>query len=104
MENTIPFTQYLLPDGRKRDIAIARPKEICDKAMDIIKAGHRFEAEVLMTGEVSVTIFHIAEGEDRDIEVVPNGPEVPLAVDRMITRFYDGQFATEGGHADANKS
>lgn len=28
------------------------------------------------------------EEEDKDIEVVPNGPEVPLAVDRMVTRFH----------------
>lgn len=84
---SIPFTQYLMPDGRIRQIAIDRPKDICDKALDIIKAGYRFEAEMLRTGEISLTIFCIADEEDVDIEVIPNGPEVPLAVDRLITRF-----------------
>jgi hypothetical protein len=85
-----------MPDGRIQQIAINRPKDIYDKAMDIINTGHRFEAEVLTTGEVSLTIFHIVDEEDRDIEIVPNGPEVPLAIDRMIMRFHE-QITLESG-------
>jgi hypothetical protein len=88
-EYHIPFTQYLLPDGRKRDVTIVRPKEIYDKAMDIVKAGHRFEAEVLTTGMVSLTIFNLQKQEDVAIKVVSNGPEVQEAIDRMITRFHE---------------
>ncbi len=83
----IPFTQYLMPDGRKRDVSISRPKEIYDKALDIIDAGYRFEAEVLTTGQVSLTIT--GRDEDVDIEVVENGPKVPLAVDNMVNRFWE---------------
>lgn len=84
----IPFTLYLLPNGRKVEVIIDRPKDIYDKAMDIIKAGYRFEAEVLTCGMVSLTIFHLIDEEDKDIEVISNRPEVPTAVDRMITRFW----------------
>lgn len=90
----IPFTQYLRPNGRTTDATIDRPKEIYDKAMDIIKAGYRFEAEVLSTGHVSLTIYK--NGVDHDIEVVENGPKVPVAVDQMITRFYEDLVGKAG--------
>lgn len=83
---SIPFTQYLLPNGRKQEVTINRPKEIYDKAMAIIAAGYCFEIELLGTGHVHMTISN--DEEDLTCEVVPNGPEVPKAVDRMITRFY----------------
>jgi hypothetical protein len=82
----IPFTQYLLPNGRKIDVSIERPKDIYDKAMDIIKAGYRFEVEMLTNGLIHMTITD--DDDDQDGEVVNNGPEVPIAVDRMVTRFH----------------
>lgn len=85
----IPFTQYLLPHGRKREVSINRPKDVYDKAMDIIKNGFCFEIEILNNGLVSMTITD--DDGDQDYEIVSNGPEVPMAVDRMITRFYERQ-------------
>lgn len=90
-EFNIPFTQYLLPNGRRKDVTITRPREIHEKAMAIIAAGYRFEIVILQTGVVSMTVTGPdADGdeEDLDIELVKNGPGVPVAVDRMITRFY----------------
>ena len=86
----IPFTQYMLPDGRKKDTGIERPAAIEALASKIIEAGFRFEAEVLGTGSVSLTIVgqnEEGEEDDLDIEVVENGPEVREAIDRMIMRF-----------------
>lgn len=83
----IPFTQYLLPDGRKRETGIDRPDEVAAKAQRIIDAGHRFEAEVLTTGDVSLTIHNIADEEDVAIKVVPNGPGVGEAVDELVKSF-----------------
>ena len=84
----VPFTQYLLPDGRTKKVWIERPEDICRKAKDIIDAGHRFEIEVLTTGHVSATIHHIEDEEDIDIVVVENGPAVPVEIDRMVKRFH----------------
>lgn len=81
----IPFTQYLRPDGRRTAVTIDRPAEISDLAEQIIKAGFRFECEHLSTGHVSFTIA--GEDDDADIEVVTNGPDVPVAIDRMVKRF-----------------
>jgi len=90
--NQIPFTQYLRPNGRTREVSIERPAEIYKKAMEIINAGYRFEVEELTTGQISMTISK--DDEDCDIELVSNGPEVPVAVDRMITRFHAEKLQT----------
>ncbi len=83
----IPFTQYLRPCGRKKEISIERPTEVCEKAMEIINAGYSFEIEVLTTGHVSMTISD-DEG-DYDMKLVNNnGGDVADAVDKMINRFY----------------
>jgi len=85
----IPFTQYLRPNGRQELVEIERPPEIEAKAQRIIEAGYRFECEHLGTPpplpDVSVTISN-DEG-DVAIEICRNGPEVPKAIDRMITSF-----------------
>jgi hypothetical protein len=84
MNASIPFTQYMLPNGRKVDVSIERPSDIAAAAADIINRGYRFECEMLTTGDVSLTIAD--DDGDLDIEVVPNGKDVPAAVDRLILR------------------
>lgn len=89
----IPFTQYMLPDGRPREIKIERSDAVADKAQQIIDAGYRFEAEVLTTGDVSFTVTgpmpdDKEEEGDVDIEVTSNGPGVFEAVDRLVERFH----------------
>jgi len=83
----IPFRQYLLPDGRQKQIEIDRPEEVETKAQAIIAAGCRLEAEVLMTGEVSFTVFDLETETDEACEVCANGPAVLDAVDRLIMEF-----------------
>ena len=80
----IPFTQYLLPDGRKRAVEFSVSGEEAIIARRVLDKGLRFEAEVLTTGEVSLTIFDPEKEEDVAIEVVPNGPEVPKAVSALV--------------------
>jgi hypothetical protein len=82
----IPFTQHLMPDGRRKSITIDRPEEIESLAIALIGAGCSFEIEMLQTGEVSMTCEHTVDGETETlaIEVVPNGPAVPTAVDKMV--------------------
>lgn len=78
----IPFTQYLMPDGRQQSVWIKRDERIEALAQEVIAAGWRFECEMLQTREISLTV---SDGEeDVCIEVGPNGPEVPFAVDRLV--------------------
>jgi len=82
---TIRFTQYLRPDGRTRTVEFVVIGDMATKAEKLLKLGWRFEAEMLTTGEVSLTVED-DEDECRAIEIVPNGPEVPKAVDRLVNR------------------
>jgi len=87
----IPFTQFLMPDGRQKPISIKRPKDVVDKALSIIAAGGRFTAEVLGTGAVSLALE--LEGDDYDLELLDNGPGVPDAVDALVERVHESLIA-----------
>lgn len=79
---TIPFTQFLMPDGRTKPVEIDRPEAIATLARGLIDQGCRFEIEVLGTGEISM---EVVKGESvLASELCENGPQVPAAVDRMI--------------------
>jgi len=84
----IPFTQYMLPDGRPRPTWIDRPAEIKALADRFIAAGGRYECEILTTGEVCFTAV-LCDPSDFDeppvaIEICTNGPDVPAKVDRLV--------------------
>lgn len=84
--NDIEFTQFLMPDGRPTTVWIDRPHNIVKKAREIRAAGFRFETEMLSDyGTISLTISK--DDGDYAIKVVPNGPEVPEPIDRMIAGF-----------------
>lgn len=80
----VPVTQFLLPDGRKREVSINRPKAVADQALEVIATGLRFEAEILSTGEVHMTVADTEESLDLHSVLVRNGPQVPEAFDRLV--------------------
>lgn len=86
----IIFTQFVRPYGRREDVSIERSPEIEATAKLVVQAGGRFEVEVLLTGEVS---FEIVRGDEEEpeslaIEIIPNGPDVLAAVDRLVANAY----------------
>lgn len=85
-ETGIPFTQYLRPHGRKAKVSVERPAEVAALAQQFIAMGGWFECEELSTGHASLTACMLVDDEPDDIEIqiVPNGPEVPAAVDRLV--------------------
>jgi len=80
---SVPFTQYLLPDGRRTQVLIDMPEEVEGIARRFIASGGRYECEILTTGDVSITKRRGEEG-DVAIAVCPNGPEVPANVDKVV--------------------
>lgn len=84
--NDIEFTQYLMPHGRQIAVRIECPEDVAAKARGIIAAGFRFECEML-NDYTTISLTIVGDKADHAIEVVPNGPEVPKAVDRMILDF-----------------
>lgn len=84
---SIPFIQYMRPDGRPVQVTTESSDEVTALADELIDAGSRFECEVLTTGHVSFTIERDdAEGEVEllAIEVVPNDADIPEAVGRLV--------------------
>lgn len=80
------FTQHLRPHGKKRSIEIKVPEAIETMAESLLLQGVKFEAEVLTTGEVSLTAetWNVDEVGALAHEIVPNGPEVTEAVERLV--------------------
>lgn len=87
----VPFTQFLMPDGRRKQVFFDCKPEQDSKVMSLIEAYVSFEAEVLQTGEVSLTVeFEMPDGENETLahEICPNGPEVETAVEKLINNAH----------------
>jgi hypothetical protein len=83
----IHLTQYLLPDGRQREVSVDVPDSLRAKLAKIRKAGLTIEAEVLTTAEVSFTLACHKYAADYDILICTNGPGTRENLIRLIERF-----------------
>jgi len=89
----IPFRVYKRPNGRRvEEMFTCGSKETYDSAMAVLKEGYFFEAEVLMTGQVSVTCFDPEEETDVAIEICSNGPAVVEAIDKLVASAFKIAF------------
>ncbi len=84
VRHVITFTEYVLPNGRKRPMQIERPVEITDLAESIQRKGYRFEIELLRTGHVSMTVENNSDEQPLAHKLVPNGSKVPETVDALV--------------------
>ncbi len=82
----VAVVQYLMPDGQREQTGTRLSRELEPLYRDMVKRGCRFEAEMLTTREISVTIFNIKDEEDVDISVTSNGPEVQAGMVAMLER------------------
>lgn len=86
----IPFTQYLLPDGRKKEILWeCTDMEVSRMARDIIEAGLTFECEVLNNGFVSLSVEDLENDEQVGIQLSSNDGKISGAVDKLIRRVHE---------------
>ena len=91
---SIPFTQYHLPNGRRtQESFTGAPASLKPKVDEILAQGLNFTAEILRNGYISLCIANDAKGEDYDCRVVPNGLEVPKAIESMIEKFNLVEYA-----------
>jgi len=93
------FTQFMLPDGRPRQIGIERPERIEIKADVLLEVGYRLEIEILRTNMISMTVGSPhGDREDIAIRLCENGPEISLAVDELINEAW--HLAKDAGDFD----
>lgn len=83
----VPFTQFLMPDGRRHDVWIdGLAPDVVAKAKEIVEAGYVFECEMLHDyNTVSFTISD--DAIDAAQRVCTNGPDVPEKIAEMILSF-----------------
>ena len=80
----VAVLQFLRPAGQPTWTETNLTLETMPLYRDMIAHGCRFEAEVLTTGEVSVTISN--GDEDVDCTVTANGPDVQRGMSEMLNR------------------
>jgi hypothetical protein len=82
------LTQYLRPNGEKREVHFAASKVVELLAEHFQVCGGKYECEELTTGQVSITACFPDEedNEMRDIaiRVCTNGPAVPFATQQVV--------------------
>ena len=83
---TANVIQFMKPDGRQVIQYTDLPIEYKEKYEDMESRGCRFEAEVLNTGDISLSIGNPRKDVDVDIEIVSNGPRVKDALIDMLNR------------------
>lgn len=74
--------QYMRPNGRPLIRSTELPVTVKPLYDDMTARGFRFEAEVLSTGLVSITISD--DNSDVDVDVVPNDPSIQNAMVKML--------------------
>lgn len=84
----IPFTQFVLPKGQRKQTTIERPPHIETMAFELIEAGFRFESEILRTGEIHMVCNHPNDEGDIATVLCDNGPDVLGQVDELVTNAY----------------
>jgi len=87
------FTQYLLPDGRKRPMYINVDHETGSKANQLIGAGCHFDVEILSTGMISLTCE--CDEDMIGIQLSKNDPEIVDKTVLLINESYDKVFPKE---------
>ena len=96
---SIPFTQFLMPDGRARPVLFnGCTRETEAKAKFLIEHGYCFEIEMLSDfATVSAEVVHRFKHPDladEDPEVIAgtitrNGPASTTGINEMVTQAYD---------------
>jgi len=89
------FTQFLFPNGRKKPNDIVMPEETERLAGELQGAGYSFEIEVFPDTQVVSMDCCDLEGQLAS-EACPNGPDVPVAVEKLVRRAHQ-RWKQEGG-------
>jgi hypothetical protein len=90
----ITVTQYLRPHGKQVQANAPISDDYQEQYETMQKCGARLTAEVLTTGEVSITIEDPLTKNDFDNEICANNPEVTKAMEALLGRFDETKYKT----------
>lgn len=94
--STVRFTQFIRPNGKRREIQLTVDEETKIKATMLQEDGYNFEIEILRD-DVTVSMEVCKEDEEGEIDtlslrLVTNGPLVPQTVQEMIDEAFVKKF------------
>ena len=87
----VPFTQFLRPNGERKETWIEMPTDVELLARRFIDEGGAYTSELLpRTNEVSLCAEFGIEDERKDVVCViaQNGPDIPDAVEQLIRESF----------------
>jgi hypothetical protein len=87
----IPFTQFLRPNGDRRQTFIDVPHKVALLAQRFIEEGGAYTSELVQAGIVSLCAEFTLDGERQDIVclIAPNGPGIEQAVEKVVRESYE---------------
>lgn len=95
---SIPFTQYLLPNGRQRPASLNTHATIEIQAYELIDAGYVFEVEMLSNGVIHMDCHQPGDELPISLQLCDNGPQVLEAVQNLVLDSHS--YAFPEGQAD----
>ncbi len=81
---TVDVKQYMRPDGRMKQVTAQLPDQYIDAYNEMTDAGFWFEAEVLQSSQVAISIAN--DVSDVDGVLVENGPGISGGMEDMLLR------------------
>lgn len=92
---SIPFTQYLRPNGRREAVTIDMHTTIEEQAQELISAGYVFEIEELMNRVIHMDCSRPQDAMPVALELCENGPPVVQAVQDLVLEAHSYAFPPE---------
>ncbi len=90
------FTQFLFPNGTRKEVTIDMPEEVEFLADALIEAGWRLEIECFPDRQI-VNMDVSNDDEQLASHICKNGPEVPVAVEKLIRVAHERWTARSQG-------
>jgi hypothetical protein len=91
----VQVRQYLRPNGRIENVTTDLSDDLASHYSEMIALGWNFGAEVLTTGNISLTIEDLDKGEDITGRIVSNDPSVQSAMEDMLREQFPRERKTE---------
>ena len=82
---TITFTEYIRPNGRKKEVELECPSDTKHKADGLVRKGYRFECETLPDKTISLTAVDPNDEGDVAIELCGRRSAIPNAVRSLVS-------------------
>ena len=87
-DDTIPFTKFLLPNGKREKISFKCALETTSKAKELIEAGFLFEYEELRNGAIHIDCCTSELQLASELVFSTQESKLLKAIDKLVEKAY----------------